>query len=92
MKNGILANGKKKRLNTIITNKNIPKNESSLEPYSAKGNLIKSTLLTLCVMYNHHLMMIKGKIEQIVDRGLPVEFCAVRTQIYANKARLFSSI
>jgi hypothetical protein len=37
-------------------------------------------------------MMIKGKIEQIADRGLPVEFCAVRTQIYANKARLFSSI
>jgi len=37
-------------------------------------------------------MIIKGKTEQIADRGLPVEVCAVHTQISPNKVRLFSSI
>ncbi len=43
-------------------------------------------------MQNHHLMMIKGKMEQIDDRGLPVEICAVQTQVSVNKVRMFSSI
>ena len=37
-------------------------------------------------------MMIKGKMEQIADSGLPVGVCAVYTLISAIKVRLFSSI
>ena len=38
------------------------------------------------------LLIIKGKMEQITECGLPVEGCADYTLIPASKVRLFSSI